>query len=136
MKLQIKEELDKGKLWSQGEAAKALTTLPEKSRIGVFRNQAVVLGRDEPDPEDEEENKEESRDQMGSNESQEPSHLKGVEEWFEIAMQMAIFFLNTRTLDFTAATEIFAATAKGLAAACTSVWDKVKDWWSGTKPSS
>lgn len=124
--LQIKKELDKGKELPQTEAAKALTTLPTESCIIVARNKAFLLRIDEPAPDDDEQDDKDTT-RAKENEARSPSFTKSLEQWLNVAKQMAIIF-STRSLPVAAVGAAYVA--------CGAIWQSVKDWWSGPAPTS
>lgn len=125
VELQIKKELDEGKKLSKTEAAKALTTLPTESSVIVAQKKAVLLRIEEPTTGDEEEDDKDTA-HAKENEAQGPIFTESVEQWFNIAKQMAIIFSTPEKL--------LNAAAEGIASACGAVWQTVKDWWSGPAP--
>jgi hypothetical protein len=118
--LQIKKELDKGKKLHETEAAKALTTLPTESCIIVAGKKAVLLRIREPAL-DEEEEEDDDKDTAWTkkNEAQGQSFIESLLSWFNIAKQVAIIFSNR---------------SQGIASPTGSLWQRVKDWWSGPAP--
>jgi hypothetical protein len=124
VELQIKKELDKGKKLSQTEAAKALTALPTESLVTVAWNKAFLLRRDEPTPDDEEQDDKDTACAK-ENEAREPSFTESFVRWFNVAKQVAIFF---------------SCTSSPVAAACVAyaaggaIWQSAKDWWFGPAP--
>jgi hypothetical protein len=124
--LQIKKELDKGKELPQTEAAKALTTLPTESWVIVARNKAFLLRIDEPGPDDEEQDDKDTA-RAKENEARGPGFTEGLEQWLNVAKQMAIFF-STGSLP--------AAVVGATCAVCGVIWQSVTDWWSGPAPAA
>jgi hypothetical protein len=124
--LQIKKELDKGKKLPQTEAAKALTTLPTESWIIVARNKAFLLRVDELAPDDDEQDYKDAA-HAKENEAQGPSFTKSLEQWLNVAKQIAIIF-STRSVPVAAVGAAYTA--------CGAIWQSVKDWWSGPAPAA
>jgi hypothetical protein len=124
--LQIKKELDNGKKLPQTEAAKALTILPTESWIIVSRNKAFLLRVDELVPDDEEQDDKDTA-LAKENEVRGPSFTKSLEQWLNVAKQMAIIF-STRS--------VTGALAGAACAACGAIFQSVKNWWPGPAPTS
>lgn len=133
VELQIKKELDEGKKLSKTEAAKALTTLPTESSVIVAQKRAVLLRINEPARDDEGDDKDTACGK--ESEAQGPVFTEGVEEWFNVAKQMAIIFSKPELL-IGAVGMAVGVVVEGVVSVCGAVWQAVTGWWSGPAPSS
>ena len=116
--------MDNGKTILQTMAAKALQTNLVNTKIRLSGNFAVVGDVNDPDPPHQ--GLQESATENNESQSQEPYDWFN-EVWFNIAKQMAIFFMMKHQPDAVTA----AMAAKTFVA---SAWEKVKNWWWGSPP--
>jgi len=126
VQLQVRREIDNGNAILQTMAAKALVSDPVRTNIRLSGNIALVHNINDPDPV-----KEETAQESATEETEETEEPKTPEsfdwfklDWFNMAKQMAIFFMKKHQSTTTKAAMSFAESA----------WEKVKNWWWGSPP--
>ena len=92
----------------------------------MARNKAFLLRVDELAPDDEEQDDKDTA-RAKENKAREPSFTESLEQWLNIAKQVAILF-STRS--------VTGAAVGAACATCGAIWQSVKDWWSGPAPTS
>ncbi|RFU26051.1 hypothetical protein B7463_g10282, partial [Scytalidium lignicola] len=113
--LQIQEEMIKGTDWRETEAAKVLNSVTEDTRLEIYRNRTLLLGKNDPLPEEE--------PVVGAPQNLEPSLSDKILEWLNIAKQMSLLFLQLHKEELASS---FAVVS--------SAWERIKNWWSGPPP--
>jgi hypothetical protein len=124
IKLQIAEEIESKTPLAETEAAKALQGDTLRTKIRLSKDRAIVLGVDEPDPEDESVLGEMTIEGCQS----EPHDIEtpgSIWEWIRIAKAVAVAFMKAESTP---------GLMYGVQKTAWKAWDSVKNWWSGTPP--
>ncbi len=124
-KLQVLEEMGKGWGLYETEAAKSLFRPPKSPTVCVLRNKALLMDLDEQVISQVNEDKK-TAGAAPTEATQQPAE-ESTWKWWEIAKEVAWTFWGFNKTGKTKLTEYQASVAAD-------VWERLKNWWSGTAP--